>query len=47
MIIFWRGKGFLVALFVFGCSLIANLVTDSITGARNTGMRTNGPLELL
>ena len=30
--IIWSGKGFLVAVFTFGFSLIANLITNSITG---------------
>jgi hypothetical protein len=30
--IIWSGKGFLVAVFVFGCSLIANLITNTLTG---------------
>ena len=32
MIIFWRGRGFLVLVITFGISLINNLITDSITG---------------
>ena len=31
--IIWSGKGFLVAVFVFGFSLIANLVSNSVTGS--------------
>jgi hypothetical protein len=31
--IFWSGKGFLVAVFTFGFSLIANLTTNSVTGS--------------
>ena len=31
--IIWSGKGFLVAVFTFGFSLIANLITNSITGS--------------
>jgi hypothetical protein len=31
--IIWSGKGFLVAVFVFGFSLIANLITNSMTGS--------------
>src|SRR5437870_4438472 len=30
--IFWSGKGFLVAVFTFGFSLMANLISNSITG---------------
>ncbi len=30
--IFWNGMGFLVVVFVFGFSLIANLITNNITG---------------
>jgi hypothetical protein len=30
--IIWNGWGFLVAVFVFVCSLIANLITDSVAG---------------
>jgi hypothetical protein len=30
--IIWSGNGFLVAVFVFGFSLLANLITNSITG---------------
>jgi hypothetical protein len=30
--IIWSGKGFLVAVFVFGCSLIANLITNNVSG---------------
>jgi len=32
-VIIWRGMGFLVAVFIFGCSLIANLITNGITGS--------------
>lgn len=28
--IIWRGWGFLVAVFVFGCSLVMELVTESV-----------------
>ena len=31
--IIWTGKGFLVAVFVFGCSLAANLITNAATGS--------------
>jgi len=31
--IIWHGKGFLVAVFVFGFSLIANLIANSVTGS--------------
>ena len=31
--IIWSGKGFLVAVFIFGFSLIANLITNSVTGS--------------
>jgi hypothetical protein len=31
--IIWSGKGFLVAVFVFGFSLIANLITNFMTGS--------------
>jgi len=31
--IIWSGRGFLVAVFVFGSSWIANLVTNSVTGS--------------
>jgi hypothetical protein len=30
--IIWNGWGFLVAMFVFGCSLCANLISNSVTG---------------
>jgi hypothetical protein len=30
--IIWSGMGFLVAVFVFGCSLIANLITNHLSG---------------
>ena len=30
--IFWTGKGFLVLVFGFGFSLLANLITNSVTG---------------
>jgi hypothetical protein len=30
--IIWSGKGFLVAVFTFGFSLIANLIANSVTG---------------
>jgi hypothetical protein len=30
--IVWTGYGYLVAVFVFGFSLIANLITNSVTG---------------
>lgn len=30
--IIWNGKGFLVAVFVFGCSLAANFITNSVVG---------------
>lgn len=29
----WTGKGFLVAVFTFGFSLIANLISNSVTGS--------------
>jgi hypothetical protein len=31
--IIWSGKGFLVFVFVFGFSLIANLIVNSVTGS--------------
>ena len=31
--LFWSGKGYLVAVFVFGFSLIANLISNSVTGS--------------
>jgi hypothetical protein len=31
--IIWTGKGFLVAVITFGCSFIANLISDSATGS--------------
>ncbi len=31
--IIWNGLGFLVAVYVFGCSLVANLVVNSVTGS--------------
>ena len=31
--IIWSGKGFLVPVFVFGFSLIANLITNSMTAS--------------
>jgi hypothetical protein len=30
--IIWSGRGFLVAVYAFGCSLIANLLCNSIAG---------------
>ncbi|MAE71948.1 MAG: hypothetical protein CME06_15965 [Gemmatimonadetes bacterium] len=30
--IIWSRFGFLVAVFVFGCSIAANLITNSVTG---------------
>ena len=30
--IIWSGKGFLVAVITFGFSLVANLITNSVTG---------------
>jgi hypothetical protein len=30
--IIWSGKGYLVAVFVFGSSLIANLITNTVSG---------------
>ena len=30
--IVWTGYGFLVAVFTFGLSLIANVITNSVTG---------------
>jgi hypothetical protein len=32
--ILWSGKGFLVAVLTFGFSLIANLITNSVTGSK-------------
>ena len=31
--IIWSGKGFLVAVFTYGCSLVANLITNFVTGS--------------
>ena len=31
--IIWQGKGWLVAVIIFGCSLAANLLTNQITGS--------------
>lgn len=31
--IIWTGKGFLVAVVTFGCSLIANLISNWVTGS--------------
>jgi hypothetical protein len=31
--IIWNGRGFLVAVFVFGCSLCANLISNSVMGS--------------
>ena len=31
--IVWQGKGWLVAVIIFGCSLIANLITNEVTGS--------------
>ena len=39
--IIWSGKGFLVAVFVFGCSLIANLITNNLAEA---GFTISGPI---
>jgi hypothetical protein len=33
MIIIWRGFGFLVAVIVFGCSLVANLIFNAEVGS--------------
>ena len=33
--IVWQGKGWLVAVIVFGCSLLANLITNSVTGSED------------
>jgi len=33
--VIWSGLGFLVAVFVFGCSLIANLLTNYLTGSED------------
>jgi hypothetical protein len=30
--IIWNGRGFLVFVFVFGCSLVANLITNVVAG---------------
>lgn len=30
--IIWSGRGFLVAVYAFGCSLVANFLANSITG---------------
>ena len=32
MVIIWQGLGFLVAVIVFGCSLVANLVSNATVG---------------
>ena len=32
--VIWSGKGFLVAVFTFGFSLVANLITNYVTGSR-------------
>ena len=31
----WSRLGFLVAVFVFGCSLVANVLTNHLTGSEN------------
>jgi hypothetical protein len=31
--IIWNGLGFLVFVFIFGCSLAANLITNAVTGS--------------
>jgi hypothetical protein len=31
-VIIWTGKGYLVAVFVFGCSLVANLAANAVSG---------------
>src|SRR5579871_1124624 len=31
--IVWTGKGFLVAVVTFGCSLVANLISNGVTGS--------------
>ena len=31
--IIWNGLGFLVFVFVFGCSLATNLITNAVTGS--------------
>lgn len=31
--IIWNGMGFLVFVFIFGCSLIGNLITNAVTGS--------------
>jgi hypothetical protein len=32
MLIFWQGSGFLVALIVFGCSLVVNIIFNAEVG---------------
>ena len=33
--VIWSRLGFLVAVFVFGCSLVANLLTNQLTGSED------------
>ena len=33
--IIWSGHGYLVAVIVFACSLVANLITNSVTGGES------------
>ncbi len=42
--IVWQGKGWLVAVIIFGCSLSANLITNWWTGSEDYWMQTKLPL---
>lgn len=33
IVILWRGAGFLIAVFIFGCPLAASLITNHVTGS--------------
>lgn len=44
--IIWSGWGFLVAVFVFGCSLVMELLVSSITGNENYYQQAIWPLAL-
>lgn len=42
--IIWNGFGFLVAVFVFGCSLVANLIVNNVTGSEEYWNTNKWPL---
>lgn len=35
MIIFWKGKGWLVPIIIFGCSLFMEVISESVAGDSN------------